>query len=201
MPFSATLVTRALGSSALGPFDPSAARPLPQTPKFEIRKSYHVAHNHRHAHTHTHIHSYTIDLISRRMVSHQIVSLMSYPTLPYPTLPFPTLPCSILPYHHTSHHITSYIIITSCRITARTTPYRIISHHLGGTTCRVKDHHDLPMYSPPLNKTCVRQVMLDKWFPPRITSHVLLHVGRSQRASLAHRGGPLARPTGQISVV
>ena len=29
----------------------------------------------------------------------------------------------------------------------------------------VKDHHDLQIYSPLLKKTCVRQVVLDKWFP------------------------------------
>ena len=28
-----------------------------------------------------------------------------------------------------------------------------------------KDHHNLPKYSPPLKKTCVRQVALDEWFP------------------------------------
>ena len=30
---------------------------------------------------------------------------------------------------------------------------------------RVKDHQTLLHYSPPLKKTCVRQVVLDKWFP------------------------------------
>ena len=30
---------------------------------------------------------------------------------------------------------------------------------------RIKDHHSLPRYSPLLKKTCVRQVVLDKWFP------------------------------------
>ena len=55
-------------------------------------------------------------------------------------------------------------------------------HPLGGTTCltllvytasfvlcavySVKDHHNLQMCSPLLKKTCVRQVVLDKWFPP-----------------------------------
>ena len=29
----------------------------------------------------------------------------------------------------------------------------------------VKDHHNLPNYSPLLTKTCIRQVVLDKWFP------------------------------------
>ena len=28
----------------------------------------------------------------------------------------------------------------------------------------VKDHHNLPTYSPLLNNTCVRHVVLDKWF-------------------------------------
>ena len=30
---------------------------------------------------------------------------------------------------------------------------------------RFKDHHNLLHYSPRLKKTCVRQVLLDKWFP------------------------------------
>ena len=29
----------------------------------------------------------------------------------------------------------------------------------------VKDHHNLPHYSPRSKNTCVRQVVLDKWFP------------------------------------
>ena len=29
----------------------------------------------------------------------------------------------------------------------------------------VKDHHDLPKYSPRLKNICVRQVVLDKWLP------------------------------------
>ena len=49
---------------------------------------------------------------------------------------------------------------------------------LGGTTCltllvsvvlrlfrRVEDHRKLLYYSPLLKKTCVRQVVLDKWLP------------------------------------
>ena len=53
---------------------------------------------------------------------------------------------------------------------------------LGGTTCltllvycglvcfifacrRVKNHHNLLHHSPSLKKTCVRQVVLGKWFP------------------------------------
>ena len=35
---------------------------------------------------------------------------------------------------------------------------------------RVKDRHDLLHCSPLLKKTCVRQVVLDKWFPPSIKS-------------------------------
>ena len=31
--------------------------------------------------------------------------------------------------------------------------------------CRFKDHHMLLHYSPRLKNTCVRQVVLDKWFP------------------------------------
>ena len=31
----------------------------------------------------------------------------------------------------------------------------------------VNDHHNLQNYSPLLKKTCVRQVVLDKWFPLR----------------------------------
>ena len=31
--------------------------------------------------------------------------------------------------------------------------------------CRVKDHHKLLHYSPRLKNICIRQVMLDKWFP------------------------------------
>ena len=31
--------------------------------------------------------------------------------------------------------------------------------------CRVKDHQHSLHYSPSLKKTCVRQVVLDKWFP------------------------------------
>ena len=31
---------------------------------------------------------------------------------------------------------------------------------------RVKDHHNLLHESPHLKKACVRQVALDKWFPP-----------------------------------
>ena len=34
---------------------------------------------------------------------------------------------------------------------------------------RVWDHHNLPHYSPPLKETRVRQVVFDKWFPPRDT--------------------------------
>ena len=50
-------------------------------------------------------------------------------------------------------------------------------HYLSNATClmqprcllcavyTVKDHCDLPYCSPLLKKTCVRQVVLDKWFP------------------------------------
>ena len=30
-----------------------------------------------------------------------------------------------------------------------------------------EDHHNLPYDSPHLEKTCIRQVVLDKWFPLR----------------------------------
>ena len=35
---------------------------------------------------------------------------------------------------------------------------------------RVKDHCNLPHDSPRLKKSCVRQVVLDKWLPPRSCS-------------------------------
>ena len=52
-------------------------------------------------------------------------------------------------------------------------------HYLSNATClmqasiglcvlrRVKDHHNSPSYSPILKKTCVRQAVLNKWFPLR----------------------------------
>ena len=33
--------------------------------------------------------------------------------------------------------------------------------------CSVKDHRSLPNYSPLSKKTCVRQVVIDKWFAPK----------------------------------
>ena len=41
----------------------------------------------------------------------------------------------------------------------------LIRPHLSCVVRRVKDHRKLPKYSPLLKKTCVRQVVLDKWFP------------------------------------
>ena len=48
----------------------------------------------------------------------------------------------------------------------------LVSHYLSNTASSVfctaysvKDHHKLPNYSPLLRKTCVRQEVLDKWFP------------------------------------
>ena len=52
--------------------------------------------------------------------------------------------------------------------------------HLSKATClirprlchvfrRVKDHHKLQTYSPLLKKSCVSQVVLDKWFPVKHT--------------------------------
>ena len=35
---------------------------------------------------------------------------------------------------------------------------------------RVKDHHDSLRSSPLSKKSCVRQVVLDKWFPPKCSS-------------------------------
>ena len=37
---------------------------------------------------------------------------------------------------------------------------------------RVKDHHALPYYPPRLKNSCIRQVVLDKWFP-RVTHMIL----------------------------
>ena len=34
---------------------------------------------------------------------------------------------------------------------------------------RVKDHHHMPNNSPRLKNICVRQVVIDKWFPPNYT--------------------------------
>ena len=34
----------------------------------------------------------------------------------------------------------------------------------------MKDHHHLLHYLPHLKKTCVRQVALDKWFPPSLVA-------------------------------
>ena len=44
--------------------------------------------------------------------------------------------------------------------------YRYLSNKASFVVCavRVKDHHNLPNYSPRLKNTCVRQVVLDKWF-------------------------------------
>ena len=58
-------------------------------------------------------------------------------------------------------------------------------HYLSNATCqirphlfyvffgRVKDHHNLLHYSPLLKKACVRQVVLDKWFPLIRTTHTI----------------------------
>ena len=46
--------------------------------------------------------------------------------------------------------------------------YRYLSKAASFVSCAflpVKDHHDLPHASPLLKKACVRQVVLDKWFP------------------------------------
>ena len=49
---------------------------------------------------------------------------------------------------------------------------------------RVKDHHNLLEYSPLLKNTCVRRVVLDKWFP--------LSIGRT--FDHAHRPYRYRRP-------
>ena len=55
-------------------------------------------------------------------------------------------------------------------------------HRLSNRTCliqasfvlcvfrRAKDHHNSPHDSPLLKKTCIRQAVLDKWFPPETHS-------------------------------
>ena len=42
---------------------------------------------------------------------------------------------------------------------------RLIRPRLFRALRRVRDHDNLPKYSPRLQNTCVRQVMLDKWLP------------------------------------
>ena len=45
----------------------------------------------------------------------------------------------------------------------------------------VKDHHNLPHYSQLLKRTCVRQVVLDKWLPlTQKTIHPALQVGAAR---------------------
>ena len=46
--------------------------------------------------------------------------------------------------------------------------YRCLSSTASFVSCvfrRVKDHRNLPKYSPLLKRACVGQVVLDKWFP------------------------------------
>ena len=54
---------------------------------------------------------------------------------------------------------------------------------------RVKDHHNLPTYSPLLKKVCVRQVVWDKWLPPRTAATEGVLAGGVRREQ--HDGPPL----------
>ena len=45
----------------------------------------------------------------------------------------------------------------------------------------VQDRHNLQKYSPCLRKTCVRQVVLDKWFPLSVAGN---------RSKMEAEGGP-----------
>ena len=45
----------------------------------------------------------------------------------------------------------------------------------------VKDHHNLHKYSPLLKKTCVRQIVLDKRFPPKSSSSFRTPSGAAPR--------------------
>ena len=74
-------------------------------------------------------------------------------------------------------------------------------HYLSNATClirprlfvfrRVKDHHNLSSYSLCLKKSCVRQVVLDKWFPLRCW---LKCCNAASEAESAERPGPLPTP-------
>ena len=53
----------------------------------------------------------------------------------------------------------------------------------------VKDHHNSLHCSPLLKNTCVRQVVLDKWFPLIQSSHLVSRRGRRRVRQLAERLG------------
>ena len=72
---------------------------------------------------------------------------------------------------------------------------------LGGTACphylsnrasfvvfvfrRVKDDHNLLHHSPRLKKTCIREAVIDKWFPPMTAGHHLAVVAQQRRVERA----------------